>query len=272
MYFCTMLKKSFYLTFFAAILLTSCSNYSKIVKSTDNEMKYEVAMDYYEKKDYNRALELFDLLQAAYRGTSKGEEISYYTAQCYYNIEDYTVASYYFKRFAKSFPLSNRAEECLFLNAYCYYLDSPRSSLDQTNTYTTISELQQFADAYPKSERLAECNELIDKLRQKLEDKDYDICLMYYHMRDYMASITSFKNLLKNYPDTERREDVLQYMVRAYYEYADNSIEEKKRERYELAIENYNNLLYLYPESKYLNDLKSINTKARNKLNKISIN
>ncbi len=34
--------------------------------------KYEAAIDLYERKDYSRALELFDLLQAAYRGTAKG--------------------------------------------------------------------------------------------------------------------------------------------------------------------------------------------------------
>jgi outer membrane protein assembly factor BamD len=86
---------------------------------------------------------------------------------------------------------------------------------------------------------------------------------MYYRMRDYMAAITSFENLLKNYPDTERREEILQYMTLAYFEFAENSIPEKKRERYESAVEAYNNLLYLYPESEYLADLKEIDTKAR---------
>jgi len=263
-YFCAMIKKMLFVGFIlVSMVFTSCSNYNKLLKSTDNETKFEAAVDYFERKDYNRALELFDLLQAAYRGTAKGEDISYYTAYCYYNLKDYTVASYYFKRYVQSYPKYARAEECLFMSAYCYYLDSPRYSLDQTNTYMAISELQLFTDTYPNSERVAEANELIDNLREKLELKHFRISIMYYRMRDYMAAITSFENLLKNYPDTERREEILQYMTLAYFEFAENSIPEKKRERYESAVEAYNNLLYLYPESEYLADLKEIDTKAR---------
>lgn len=250
----------------SVFMLVSCSKYQKMLKSTDNEKKYEIAMDYYERKDYNRALELFDLLQAAYRGTAKGEDISYYTAYCYYNLEDYTVATYYFKRYAQTYPLSNRAEECLFMNAYCYYLDSPRYSLDQSNTLSAITELQLFIDTYPKSMRVAEANRLIDDLREKLELKDYNISVMYYKMADYMAAITSFENLLKNYPDTDRQEEILHFMTMAYFEFAENSISQKKRERYEAAVDAYNNLLYLYPESSYISDLKSINEKARQRL------
>ncbi len=268
MYFCAMNRKVLTLGFVLLIglLVSSCSNYNKLLKSTDNETKFEAAIDYYERKDYNRALELFDLLQAAYRGTAKGEDINYYTAYSYFHLKDYTVASYYFKRYVQSYPQYARAEECLFMSAYCYYMDSPRYSLDQTNTHLAINELQLFTDTYPNSERVAEANELIDKLREKLELKDFNISIMYYRMRNYMAAITSFENLLKNYPDTERREEILHYMSRAYFEYAENSITEKKRERYEAAVEAYNNLLYLYPESEYLVDLKTIEDKARQRL------
>lgn len=246
--------------------LGSCSKYQKLLKSTDNEMKYDAAIDLFEKKDYSRSLELFDLLQSAYRGTGKGEEISFRMAYSYFYLKDYTVASFYFKKHAQTYPTSARAEECLFMNAYCYYLDSPRPSLDQSNTYLAIKELQAFTDQYPKSERVAESNKLIDDLRAKLEEKDYNIALLYYKMSDYQAAITSFQNLLKRFPDTERGEEVLQNMVLANYEYAEKSIPEKKRERYEAAIESFNNLRFQYPESVYLKSLEPIHEKARKKI------
>jgi len=187
-------------------------------------------------------------------------------AYCYYNLEDYIVAGYYFKRHAQTYPLSDRAEECLFMNAYCYYLDSPRYSLDQTNTYEAIKELQVFMDTYPRSERIPEANKLIDDLRAKLELKDYNLAMLFYRMRDYMAAITSFQNLMKRFPDTERREEVYRYMILAYFEFAERSIPEKRRERYEAAIDTYNNLLYQYPESKYLKSLEAVQDRARQRL------
>ncbi|PKP49269.1 MAG: outer membrane protein assembly factor BamD [Bacteroidetes bacterium HGW-Bacteroidetes-1] len=256
----------FYSFILSAIILSSCSKYQKLLKSTDNDLKYETAMDFFEKKDYNRSLELFDLLQAAFRGTSRGEEISYRMAYCYFHLKDYTVASFYFKKHAQTYPTSARAEECMFMNAYCYYLDSPKPSLDQANTNLAIKELQSFTDMYPKSERVAESNKLIDDLRAKLEQKDYNIAILYYKMRDYQAAITSFQNLMKKYPDTERNEEILQNMVLANYEYAEGSIPDKQQERYEAAVEAYNNLRFQYPESLYLKSLEPIHNKARNKI------
>lgn len=263
-----MFQKITFLSLVAILLLTaSCkSTYQKLLKSTDQDAKYEAAMDYYDNKDYTRALELFDLLQAFYRGNAKGEEISYRMAYCYYHLEDYIVASYYFKRHSQTYPLSDKAEECMFMNAYCYYLDSPKYSLDQANTYEAIKELQAFVNMFPRSQRVPEANNLIDDLRAKLELKDYNLAMLFYRMRDYMAAITSFQNLLKKFPDTERREEVYRYMTLAYFEFAERSIPEKRRERYESAIESYNNLLYQYPDSQYVKTLADVQERARKKL------
>jgi outer membrane protein assembly factor BamD len=121
-------------------------------------------------------------------------------------------------------------------------------------------------DTYPRSERIPEANKLIDDLRAKLELKDYNLAMLFYRMRDYMAAITSFQNLMKRFPDTERREEVYRYMILAYFEFAERSIPEKRRERYEAAIDTYNNLLYQYPESKYLKSLEAVQDRARQRL------
>ena len=93
---------------------SSCNDFNRLVKSTDNEAKYEVAVDYYERGDYNHALQLFDLLQASFRNTPRGESITYKTAQCYYLQEDYEIASYYYNRFVQTYPFSKDAEKAAF--------------------------------------------------------------------------------------------------------------------------------------------------------------
>ncbi|MBO4328998.1 MAG: hypothetical protein J5831_06240 [Bacteroidales bacterium] len=40
----------------AACCCSACTEFKRILKSTDNDMKFEVAMDYYDRKDYNKAL------------------------------------------------------------------------------------------------------------------------------------------------------------------------------------------------------------------------
>lgn len=261
------MKKSFLkLACLCLIALCSCNEFNRIIKSTDNDVKYEVAMDYFDRKDYNKALQLFDLLQNAYRGTPRGEFVAYRTAMCYYETNDYDIAGYYFDKFIQSYPFSMDAEKAAFMNAYCNYLTSPNMSLDQRNTLTAINQLKSFIERYPQSDSLARANELLDDLNNKLEEKDYNICLLYNKMENYNAAITCFENLLKKYPNTKHREDVLCEMSKAYYNYAENSIPSKQRERYEASIERYNTLTYLFPESKYLKELEPVVTKARKKL------
>jgi outer membrane protein assembly factor BamD len=263
-----MLKKAFFFSLITVLLTVSfsCSSYKKTLKTGTNEMKYETGMDLYEKGDFNKALQFFDILRAVYRGTEKGELLTYYTANCYFQMKDYNIAAYYYKQYTQMYPRGEKAEESSFVAAYCHYLDSPRYSLDQTSTYTALKELQAFIDQYPKSNKVLEATRLMDDLRNKLETKSYNIGKLYFKTEDYQAAITSFESLLDDYPDTEYKEEILYYITVAYFIYAEKSIYSKKMERYEKTVEAYNNLAYFFPESKYLEETKDINTKARKHL------
>lgn len=250
-------------------ILSSCKDFDRLVRSTDNEMKYEVAVDYFERGDYNHALQLFDLLQASFRNTPKGESITYKTALCYYYQGDYDIASYFFNKFTQTYPFSKDAEKAAYMLAYCSYMLSPESGLDQTNTHNAINQLQNFIERYPNSDSLYRANKLLTDLNNKLEEKDYNICRLFYRMGDYSAAITSFENMLKKYPNTPHREEILFDLAKTYYDYAENSVTEKQRERYESCIEQCNSLIYLYPESRYLQEVQNIAARARKKIENI---
>ena len=168
-----MFKKQYYLLGAILIVLLlafgSCkSKFEKLKASNDYAKKYKEAIRLYNKKNYSKALELFDVLVARYRGQEQAEDLYYYYAYTNYRLHDYTSARYHFKSFADTYPNSTRAEECRFMAAYCYYLDSPIFSLDQSNTLSAIDALQLFINLYPKSERVAEAGKLIQNLRDKI--------------------------------------------------------------------------------------------------------
>jgi outer membrane protein assembly factor BamD len=257
-----------YLAFAFIIILASCSKHQQIMKSPDNEMKYAAAMDYFEKNDYARALQLFQQLINFYKGTEKAEKLQYYYAFCHYKQKDYILASYYFKRFAQNYPRSEYSEEANFLSAYCYYLDSPKSSLDQTNTIQAINELQLFTDLYPESERVEEARELILELQDKLLKKDFDIAKLYYKMERYEAAITSFNNLLKDYPDSEYKEDILYYIFKSYFSYTLKSIRSKQEERYQAALDSYNEFVFQFPESEYKKEVDNMKSALQRRMDK----
>jgi outer membrane protein assembly factor BamD len=245
----------------------SCTPYSKLLKSSDNELKYTKSLEYYEKGNYKAAQQLFEQITAFYKGTDKAEKIAYYNANCYYKLKDYILGGYYFKSFSTNFSTSIYAEEALYMSAYCSYLESPRSSLDQTSTKEAISSLQVFINQYPKSGKVAECNKLIDELRAKLEKKDIDIAMMYYRMSDYKAAVVSLNNVLKDYPDTKSKELILYSILQAKYQYAINSVYDKRTERLNAASDAYDELAAGFPVGEFSEKALSIKKNISKELN-----
>ena len=256
-----MMTKSLLFVFIIGAIV-ACNPYNRIQKSDDLELKYDAAIRFYEKGDYFKAYPLIEELVTFYRGTNKIEKLYYYFAYCDYNIGDYYLAGYRFKNFAKMFPNSHLKEECLFMSAYCYYLNSPKYSLDQQDTKKAIAELQVFINKFPESNRIDSCNTIMNKLRDKLEKKSYEISKQYFHTRNYKAAISSFENTLTEFPDSEYREEMMFLQVKANYLLAVNSIESKKEERFNNTIKAYTKFANYYTGSKYLKELKSVQESA----------
>ncbi len=244
----------FLLVLIPAMLLFSCGRYQRILKSSNYDEKYDAAIDYYEKGEFNKALPLLEELTTAFRGTTRGERVHYYFAYTNFYLEDYELASYHFKNFARTYPASTHTEESMFMSAKCFYLNSPSSSLDQSNSYSAIGEFQLFVNLYPHSKYVAECNELIDKLRLKLQTKQFENAKLYYNIGDYNASIVAFNNVLKDFPDSRYREEIMYLIVKSWHNYAKNSIDTKKGERYSQLIESYLKFVDNYPNSRYLKE------------------
>ena len=251
-----MFKKQFTLlaviTAFLIILGSCKSKYEKLRTSNDNAKKYSEAIKLYNKKEYSKALGLFDDLVTRYRGRAEAEDLFYYYAYTNYKLRDYTSARYHFKTFADTYPSSSRAEECRFMQAYCYYLDSPIFSLDQENTNKAIETLQLFINLYPKSDRVAEASKLIQTLRDKLEDKSFANSKLYLTIGDYQSAVISFSNTLRDYPDTKYAEELEFLTIQAQYLYADHSREYTQEARYNLTINYAQQFIDKYPNSKYV--------------------
>lgn len=249
--------------------LFSCSDYQKALKSSDYNLKYEKALQYYAEEDYYRAQTLLDELVSIYKGTDKAETILYCYADCHYQQKDYILGAYYFENFAKTYPYSDSTQQASFIAAYCYYLNSPRSTLDQTDTYKAINAMQLFINKYPQSEYIEEANNIIEKLRYKLEKKSFENSKLYFKLGDYHAATISLKNSIKDFPDTKYREEILYMIVKSSFLLAEKSIEEKQGERYQNTISEYYSFLDEFPQSEYLTEIEKMYTKSVNQIKKL---
>ena len=259
------MKKIIYISLL--IIFASCSNYQRLLKSTDYEMKYAKAVEYYEKGDFMRAATIFNELQGIYRGTDKAESIVYTYAKCLYGLKDYTVAGYYFREIIKTYPTSDWAEDCQYMSALCYYMDSPKARLDQTDTYHAINEFQLFINVYPESDKIGDAQTRISELSDKLVFKSYLNAKLYFDLGTYMgnnykSAVIAAQNSLKDFPDTKYREELSFLILEAKYIQAINSIEDKQEKRMRDAIDEYHSFVNEFPEGPYTKKATKIFTDA----------
>jgi outer membrane protein assembly factor BamD len=234
----------------------SCrSKYEKLKLSNNSQAKMQEGIKLYNKKEYTKALGLFETLVTTFRGREGAEELFYLYAMCNYKLKDYTAAAYSFKQFADTYPSNQHAEEARFLTAYCYYLDAPNYTLDQDNTLKAIDRLQLFINLYPKSDRVAEANKLIQELHERLEEKAYANAKLYFTLTEYQSAVIAMNNALRDYPDTKYAEELEFLIVRAQYLYSTRSRQDKQEERFNLAITGADDFATKYPKSKYLKDI-----------------
>ncbi|HEU4718037.1 MAG TPA: outer membrane protein assembly factor BamD [Bacteroidia bacterium] len=255
----------------AAAMLAGCNDFQKLQKSVDLNMKYDKAVEYYNKGDFTKAQILFDELYSVFRSTDKAESVAYYLAYCDFKTGDYIMASYLFRTYFRTYPTSPRASECLYMSAYCHYLVSPPYSLDQEDTYSAIEEFQYFIQMFPTdTARIGECNKMVDNLHKKLEKKAFLNAKLYYDIEDYKAAITSLGLFNHDYPDSHYKEESDYLIAMSKYYLALNSIDAKKAERVQDCIDACNDFLTKYKESEYTGDVKMTLEKAKKLQMKLS--
>jgi outer membrane protein assembly factor BamD len=251
------------------VFASSCSKFAKVQKSTDYEYKLKMADTYYVAKKYNYSQQLYQELFPIFKGSTKFEDLFYKYAYCSYYLRDWLQAESLFKQFTEVFPTSPRAEEMEYMRSYTYYRQSPKMELDQGNTLKAIGLMQTFINTHPNSAKNAEASAIIDKLRDKLEAKDYKSAELYYNMGHYRAAAIAFSSLMNNFPDTKKGDEYKLQVIKSYYLFAKNSIDEKKAGRYEQVVNEVNDFADRFPQSTLLKEAQRYASLSQNNIKQI---
>lgn len=235
--------------FIIILVLTSCRSEQLIRPGDSLEVAFEKAMMQYNEGEYRDAAQAFETVISIGRGTDYGQEAQYYLAESYYNSKRYLLAASEYERFAQYHPNSPRREEVDFKEALCYYEISPRYRLDQSYTNRAIEEFRLYRTRYPDTERAELAAEFITELRNKLAHRDFNAADFYMRIERYESAAIYYGLVIENYPESEPwAERSLVRQIEAYVLYAENSVQDKQKERFEMALDSYNTYLQLFPQ------------------------
>ena len=269
------LKNYIIVGFIALLGLSSCGKFEKFRKSASLPVKYKAAVDYYKKKDFDKASILFDEILPLMKGDSTQEMATYYQAYCDFNLGNYTVANAHFKKFYEVFSRSEYAEEAIYMSAFSLYKDSPNYNLDQTGTLSAINELQSYLNNYPDTKFKDECSNMIKELRRKLERKAYEKAKLYhktspFNIASLKSSVIEITNFQRDFPDSDYNEEMAYLKVLAQFDLANSTIESKQKERYSDAAKFYLELVDKYPQSAFLKSAEKMYDKSNQEVERIA--
>jgi outer membrane protein assembly factor BamD len=251
----------------SVVLMTGCGkSMSKLLKNPDASYKLRRAEQFFVKKDFVKAQQVYEDIMPFFKTSKEFEDIYYKYAYCAYNLSDFMNAENLFKSYLEIFPTSTRAEEIDYMRAYCYYKQSPKAQLDQTNTVRAMGMMQTFINTHPGSPRNKEATEIIDICRAKLETKDFLSAQLYYELGQFRAAGVAFTSLLNAYPDSYRADEYKLMVIKSYFRFAEMSIEEKKVERFEQVVSECFEFTDRYPESKWKKEVDNFLNQSQNNI------
>ena len=266
------MKKSGLIIVSAVLLFSSCAKeFNRVYKSDNYAYKYEYAKECFAQGKYVRAISLLEGIVTMLKGSQNGQESLYMLAMAEYNNKDYETAAEYFKKYYTSYPRGNYAELAKFYVGQSLYMSTPEPRLDQSQTLSAISAFQEYLDVYPLATQKEAAQDRLFALQDKLVRKELHSAQLYYDLgtytlnsiyggNNYEACFVTAQNALKDYPyaSAKLREDLSFLSLRAKYQLARQSVEEKRVERFRDTIDEYYSFQNDFPESEYLKEAQSI--------------
>ena len=256
------MRKFFPIIIVSAMLLTGCANeFNQVYKTSDYSYKYEYAKECFMKGKYTRAVTLLQDLVTLQKGTDNAQESLYMLAMAQYLGKDYESAAATFKKSYSSYPKGVYAEMAQYYIGQSLYMSTPEPRLDQSQTVAAISAFQDYLDLFPDAKYKETAQNRLFALQDKLVQKEFYSAQLYYDLgqyfgnctnggNNYEACIITAQNALKDYPYTSMREKFALLIMKSKYELAQQSIEEKKFERFQDAEDECYGFINEYPDSK----------------------
>lgn len=253
---------------FAASVFCGCAGIQRVINTGDPDIIFEQAALYYDAEKWSKALILLETCEPYFRGTTREDTVAFYISRCYFKDHDFASASTLLDQFRRTFGRSAFIEDAEAMYAISLYNMCPSPERDQTSTSQAIIAISEFMSHYPTSDQMPIFREMTEDLSWRLHEKSYINAYTYYKIERYKSAVVAFRNALKQYPHSHRREDLMYYIVMASYKLASNSVDSKQLDRYMSALDAYYTFVMEFPESKYRKDVEHVAEVAKRYIEK----
>ncbi len=239
------------------LLFAGCGGMGRIAYDTPEEA-YQKGMTAFEDEDYQEAIQYYQAGFNYGRGNEWAADAQFMLAEAYYQTEQYILAASEYTRFTQVYVADDRAATAEFMRAMSYYQLSPNYKLDPTHTVRAVDYFRLFIGRYPEHELTDEAELRVQELRDKLAHKQYAAAEGYELRERHEAAAVTFESVFDAYPDTKWADDALLGAMRNYAAFAEISVPSMQDDRLLPAVDTYERLVQLFPESPLLGEAEAL--------------
>ena len=248
-----MFKGLYALCFFMLMLVGCASDNDPLqIRGKTDQQIYTRAHDALERGSYDRAIKLYNALEATYPYGSYAQQGLLDLAYAYYEYDQYENALTTIEQFITTYTTSANMDYALYLKGYINYRHTdgffsritrqPPSEIDQTGLKIAYTVFNDLVKNYPKSKYKDDAQDKINEIVNALATAEMIKTHYYMGMRAYVAAINRSNLIITTYSSTKYREEALAIQIVAY----------KNLKLDDLMADTKKILALNYPQSKYL--------------------
>lgn len=236
------LIKIYILAIVAVLALPSCSAVKNLKDEMTAEKRFSIALESFRDGDYVDSEVDFLAVIDSFPLSPYAIESQLLLADTYFALEEYEEASSYYTTFVTLHPGHKKAEYGLFQKGMSHFKNISTIDRDQRETRRALFAFRDLLTVNSESLYSDKANKMIVFLNERLAEREFYVGKFYFKDEKYFGALSRFRNILRDYSDTEVVDKTLYYITETYVSLGE----------WDLAKGAYASLLDEFPESPYI--------------------
>ncbi|MEO6447061.1 MAG: outer membrane protein assembly factor BamD [Gemmatimonadaceae bacterium] len=201
----------------STLAIAACSHGFRLNRYPTNESLYQAALEQYNNKKWDNAVAGFEKLtfDLPARDTLL-PRAHWYLAKAHSGRQEHLLAAQAFSRLSESFATDTLADRALFEASREYQQMWRRPTLDAQYGEQAMATYQSLLGLYPETPLKDEATKQMGLLQEWFAAKDYESGMYYFRRKAYDSAIIYFKDVVENYPSTDKSREALLRLASAY--------------------------------------------------------
>ena len=197
--------------------LAACAPAFKPQKFPTSATLFEASLDRLQKKKWDDAVTGFEKLTLDLSSRDSLLPLAhFYLARAHTGRAEHLLAAQEYTKLAESFGDDSLADDAMFESGKSYSRLWRRPALDPQYGQLAQVQYRLLVTLYPDSPRKGEAEAELKRLDEWFATKDFDTGDSYFRRRAYDSAIIYYRDIVKNYPNTDRARQAMIRMVQAF--------------------------------------------------------